>query len=321
MSKVCVAILYGGQSEEHDVSILSAMQILEAIDREKYEPIPILIGRDGKFPFEKLLAGVDVIFPVLHGPYGEDGTVQGFLETLGLPYVGCGVASSAIAMDKELTKKILYADGIKSARYLIAKSLLTHTFAGIKARLGAPFFLKPVHLGSSIGIAKIETEEQFIPALKMAFLHDTRVIFEEMIVGRELECSVLGNRSPRASLPGEIIPPEGHFYDYELKTARAAEVEYVPVAKLSISVQKEIQSLAIRVFESIGGEGMARVDFFLCESGALYVNEINPIPGFTKTSLYPRMWKESGLALTDLIDELILLGLQKSQQELQIPLR
>ncbi len=321
MGKVCVAILYGGKSEEHDVSILSAMQILEAIDREKYEPIPILIGRDGKFLFEKLLSGVDVVFPVLHGPYGEDGIMQGFLETLGLPYVGSSVASCAVAMDKELTKKVLHVDGIRTARYLVARSPLTHTFAGVKARLGVPFFLKPVHLGSSIGIAKIEEEEQFLPALKNAFLYDTRVIFEEMIVGRELECSVLGNANPRAALPGEIILPEGSFYDYELKTTRTDEVGYEPIAKLPAAVQLEIQSLALKAFEAIGGEGMARVDFFLCENGLLYVNEINPIPGFTKTSLYPRMWKESGLAFTDLIDALIELALQKSQLRPQNPLR
>ncbi|MDX8430574.1 MAG: D-alanine--D-alanine ligase family protein [Candidatus Algichlamydia australiensis] len=308
MEKLRVAILYGGKSAEHDVSILSAMQIFEAIDREKFDPIPILIGRDGKFAIEKLLSGIDVVFPVLHGPFGEDGSMQGFLEILGLPYVGCGVASSAIAMDKELTKKILCSEDLPTARYLAAKSASCFSFDQVKRELGLPFFLKPVHLGSSVGIEKIEEEAQFLPALQAALAHDCRVIFEEFIEGREVECAILGNKSPRASLPGEIVLPQGAYYDFSLKTSRSGDVGYSVPADLQASIQEEVKSMAIRAFQAIGGRGMARVDFFLLPDGRLYVNEINPIPGFTKTSLYPQMWEASGYEFKKIISELIYLA-------------
>ena len=301
MEKTRVAILYGGKSPEHNVSILSAMQIIEALDREKYEPVPVFIDRDGKFNIE-LLSGVDVAFPVLHGPFGEDGTMQGFLEILGIPYVGCGVAASAIAMDKELTKKILKCDGISTARYVMAKREMT--FADVK-HLGLPLFVKPVHLGTSIGITKVENEEQFLPALQEAFRHDIRVIVEEAIVGREIECAILGDK---ASLPGEIILPDGAYYDFALKTSRTNEVGYAVPADLPDAMQKEIQELSLKTFRAIGGKGMARIDFFLTGKD-LYVNEINPIPGFTKTSLYPQMWVATGQTFSNLIDQIVKISL------------
>ncbi|GAB5411919.1 MAG: D-alanine--D-alanine ligase family protein [Chlamydiales bacterium] len=297
MEKTRVAILYGGKSPEHNVSILSAMQIIETLDREKYVPVPVFIDRDGKFKIE-LLSKVDVAFPVLHGPYGEDGTMQGFLEILGIPYVGCGVAASAIAMDKELTKKILKSDGIPTARYQMAKEEMT--FADIE-ELGLPFFVKPVHLGTSIGITKVESEEQFLPALQKGFCHDTRVIIEEYIEGREIECAVLGDK---VSLPGEIILPRGAYYDFTLKTSKSDQVGYGTPADLPEAMQKEIQELSLKTFRAIGGEGLARIDFFL-RGDKLFVNEINPIPGFTKTSLYPQMWLSSGVSFKSLLTDLI----------------
>ncbi len=297
MEKIRVAILYGGKSPEHNVSILSAMQIIEALDREKYDPVPVFIDREGKFKID-LLSDVDVAFPVLHGPFGEDGTMQGFLEILGIPYVGCGVAASAIAMDKELTKKILKSDGIPTARYMMAEREMT--FADVE-ELGLPLFVKPVHLGTSIGITKVESEEQFLPALQEAFCHDTRVIIEEYIEGREIECAVLGDK---ASLPGEIILPSGSYYDFMLKTSKSDQVGYATPAVLPEAMQKEIQELSLKTFRAIGGEGLARIDFFL-RGDKLFVNEINPIPGFTKSSLYPQMWLASGVSFKVLLTRLI----------------
>lgn len=297
MGKLRVAILYGGKSPEHNVSILSAMQIMEALNREKYEPVPILIDRKGKFQIE-LLQGVDVAFPVLHGPFGEDGTMQGFLEIMGIPYVGCGVAASAIAMDKELTKKILKSDGIPTARYEMAKPEML--FSDV-AHLGLPLFVKPVHLGTSIGISKVTSVEEFLPALQEAFRHDTRVIIEEHIKGREIECAVLGSA---ASLPGEILLPQGAYYDFALKTSQTDRVGYAVPADLPAPIQKKVQELSLKTFRAIGGKGLARIDFFVSKE-EVFVNEINPIPGFTKTSLYPQMWAASGLSFEKLLGELI----------------
>ena len=316
MKKIIVGILFGGKSAEHEISLLSAKNIFEAIDRERFEPIPIKIEKDGKWEIKDLSSiPLDVVFPILHGPFGEDGTVQGLLKLADIPFVGSGVLGSAAGMDKDVMKRLMRDAGIPIGKFLTVK---THEqvppFAQIEAALGNPFFIKPANMGSSVGINKVRDEAEYTAALKDAFQYDTKVIIEEFISGREIECAVLGNETPIASVPGEIIPSHD-FYSYDAKYLddKGASLE-IP-AKLDDQVVKRVQELSIKVFQTLCCEGLSRVDFFLKGNGELVVNEINTMPGFTRISMYPKMWEASGISYTELITRLIELAIERFEKE------
>jgi D-alanine-D-alanine ligase len=360
LNKKKVAIIYGGKSAEHEVSIQSAKNIIEAIDKEKYEPVLIAIDKKGiwhlmksqellqnaSYPTlsannlhngqlsitpgteEKQIsssvqsiptAHIDVAFPVLHGPYGEDGSVQGLLKLANIPFVGASVMGSAVGMDKDVMKRILRDARIPIADFIsFNKSQISKIyFDRIKEKLGIPLFVKPANLGSSVGVSKVTNENEFKEAIKKAFQFDRKIIVEECIPGREIECAVLGNDSPVASIPGEIksIKQCHSFYSYEAKyTDESGAVLEIP-ALLDDETIEKIKLTAIKAFKVLCCEGMARVDFFLNTSNELVVNEINTIPGFTKNSMYPKLWEASGITYTDLISELIELAIQRHEEE------
>lgn len=312
--KLKIAVLYGGKSAEHDVSVESAKNVMAVMDKKKYIILPIEIDRQGEK--HAILAGemknADVIFPVLHGSYGEDGTIQGLCKLLDKPFVGCGVLGSAIGMDKETTKRLLREAGIPVAEFVTIYNYPT-TIADwkkIKKELGMPVFVKPANSGSSVGISKAKNEKQFREAVKLAFTHDNKVLIEEYIKGREIECAVLGNENPIASTLGEVIPKH-EFYSYEAKYIDPNGAILEIPAKIPKKLADKIQKLAIKTFKTLYCEGMARVDFFLKENGDILVNEINTIPGFTKISMYPKLWGTSGVSYSKLIDKLIKLAIEK----------
>lgn len=342
-----LVVLYGGQSAEHEVSRISARDLLAAVDPDRYDVVPIGISKQGEWLFDPdgaralstrseplpaalPVAGdqvdplgmvsawdpeeVVVVFPLLHGPMGEDGTVQGLLELAGVPYVGCGVLASALAMDKSKAKEMFRAHGIPQAAFVSfsereisdAADLMTR----MESELGFPAFVKPANMGSSIGVSKAHDRSELRQAIDHALTYDRRVIVEEMINGREIECAVLGNDEPEASVPGEI-EPGADFYDYEDKYFDGTAKLMIP-APLDEKVTAELQTLAVKTFRALGCEGMARVDFFYDEGGrGLVVNEVNTIPGFTPISMYPKMWAATGLAYPALVDELIRLALER----------
>jgi D-alanine-D-alanine ligase len=355
--KTRVGIVFGGRSAEHEVSLQSAKNVIEALDRSKYEAVLIGIDKQGRWYLNdqpsfllnadnpkliqlntqqsevaimplpdanqvvsaddgKSLGAVDVVFPVLHGPYGEDGAVQGLLRLANLPCVGAGVLGSAVGMDKDVMKRLLRDAGIPIARfrsYRSASSALLD-WAGLVDALGLPLFIKPANLGSSVGISKVRNEDEYAAAVHDAFLYDTKIIVEEMIAGREIECAVLGNEDPAASLPGEVLPTHD-FYSYEAKYIDEHGAVLEIPAKLSSADAARIQSLAVEVFKVLCCDGMGRVDLFLQPDGRLVVNEINTIPGFTRISMYPKLWEASGVSYTELIDRLIQLALNKFAKE------
>jgi D-alanine-D-alanine ligase len=259
------------------------------------------------------------VFPVLHGPYGEDGTVQGLLELANVPYVGAGVLGSAVGMDKAVMKKLFAADGLPIVPSL---TLLHHEWQGdrrahtarVASELGYPVFVKPANLGSSVGISKARNEAELVDAVALALQYDRKVVVEAAVPqAREIECAVLGNDDPKASIPGEIVPSR-EFYDYEAKYLDEGSKLLIP-APLSVSETAEIQRLAIRAFRAVEGAGMSRVDFLMAgDTGALYVNEVNTIPGFTTISMYPKMWEASGLSYADLLDRLITLAIERHEE-------
>jgi D-alanine-D-alanine ligase len=351
-----VLILFGGKSAEHEVSLQSAQNVYEAIDKNKYEVSLIGIDRDGKwylnnaqalldnsnpdliklhktsenlslipgdnstkimdFKNNQSIDRVDVVFPLLHGPFGEDGTIQGFLKLAGLPFVGAGVLGSAIGMDKDVMKRLLRDAGIPVAKFLTFK-IFERTqwdYKKILKILGSPFFVKPANLGSSVGIHKIHNASEYENCVKDALQFDTKLIFEEAITGREIECSVMGNDNSIASIPGEVIA-QHEFYDYEAKYIDNNGALLKIPAELPKNVVNRIQQLAIETFQTLCCDGMARVDFFLKSNGEVIVNELNSIPGFTKISMYPKLWQASGISYTELIDKLIELALEKFEQE------
>ena len=358
MKKITVALLFGGKSGEHEVSLESAASILAAIDRAKYNVIPIGITKEGRWradpgflegnfpeilqegspvllPAESTPSGqliqleadgtrvgpqtpVDVVFPVLHGPFGEDGTIQGLLELANVPYVGAGVLGSAVAMDKDVMKRLFQQEGLPTAPFLAIKwdhwrNRARKLEQEVAAKLGYPCFVKPANLGSSIGISKVERPRQLAEALAQAGEFDEKVIVERALDAREIECSVLGNADPQASLPGEIIPRSG-FYDYRAKYLDDSTELVVPAPLRSDQVER-VQELALRSFQVLECQGMARVDFFLEKTTEdIYVNEINTIPGFTPISMYPKLWQASGLAYSELIDRLIQLALDRHRR-------
>lgn len=267
----------------------------------------------------KSLGSLDVVFPIVHGTLGEDGSLQGMLRLLNVPYVGPDVLSSSICMDKDIAKRLLLQAGINVAKGLTYTRTTKHTVDYDQAveHLGTPMFIKPANQGSSVGVSKVETKEEFEEALRLAFQYDHKVIVEEMLVGREIECSVLGNDDPQASLPGEILP-NTEFYSYESKYIDEKGAELAIPADLSDDVIQKVQQTAIAAFKTLQCEGLARVDFFLTESGDVYVNEVNTLPGFTKISMYPKLWEVSGITYSNLITTLIDLAIERHESDQQL---
>jgi D-alanine-D-alanine ligase len=316
--KLRVAVLYGGRSGEHEISLRSAESIIAAMDPARYEVERIFITKDGHWepraisPDPSANPGIDVVFPVLHGTFGEDGTVQGLLELADLPYVGAGVLGSAAAMDKEVTKRLLRERGLPIADFVVL-SRGAYDLDDICARLPFPMFVKPANLGSSVGISKVKTREELAAAIKLAGEFDRKVIVERGIAGREFECAVLGNAGPIAAIPCEILPSR-EFYDYEAKYILGTSQTVLP-APLNPDQIEEMQRLAVACYQAIHCEGMARVDFLLeTATGQFFINEPNTIPGFTSISMYPKMWEAAGLSYAKLIDRLIELALERAAE-------
>jgi len=354
MKKIRVGILFGGQSAEHEVSIRSAKNVYDALDKSKYEPVLIGISKIGEWltlseqeflklqpslisnfsakhnvipslfrnPIEILNqvqddSHVDVVFPVLHGPMGEDGTVQGMLKLLGIPFVGPGVLGSAVGMDKDVAKRLLRDAGVPIVPFLVF--LISEkekiSFEAIKKELGLPFFVKPANLGSSVGVNKVHSESEFNSAIADAFTYDKKILIEKGINAREIECGVLGNEEMKASVLGEIIPHH-EFYDYDAKYVDEEGAGLQIPAELARQQVEQIQDFAIMTCKVLEIEGMARIDFFVDKATSeIYVNEVNTIPGFTSISMYPKLWQESGVSYQKLVDQLIFLAIARQRRE------
>jgi D-alanine-D-alanine ligase len=310
---VKVAVLGGGRSSEHDVSLASAESVRAGLEEGGHEPVEVVVEPDGRWthagspltlePSGGLL-GVDAVFPALHGPFGEDGTVQGLLDLLDVPYVGAGVLASAVSMDKPTFKELMGAHGVPQGDYAVVRS------GGPPTTFGPPAFVKPARLGSSVGISKAVSEVDLDRAIEMAFEHDPVVVIERLIEGMEVECSVLGNGDPEASMPGELVI-NSDWYDYEAKYTDGGMELVVPARTPHV---EEVRRLAVEVFKIVGCAGMARVDFFVTEDDVL-VNELNTIPGFTATSVYAKLWDASGVPYPELLDRLLELALERHGDE------
>ncbi|HEY9161130.1 MAG TPA: D-alanine--D-alanine ligase [Desulfomonilia bacterium] len=358
MSKIRVGIIFGGRSAEHEVSLQSAKNVIAAIDRNKYEVVLISMDKEGGWHLtdetgyllnetnpklialnktgnelalvpgesskqlmdikkETAIGRLDVVFPVLHGTYGEDGTIQGMLKLADIPFVGAGVLGSAVGMDKDVAKRLLRDAGIRIADFITLRKEADADFKKAVEKLGLPLFIKPANMGSSVGVSKADSEEEFMAGVKKAFEYDMKVLVEECIKGREIECSVLGNDDPIVSVPGEIIPNH-EFYSYEAKYIDENGAILEIPAKLPEGKVAEFRETAKRVYETLNCEGMARVDFFLKESGEIIVNEINTIPGFTRISMYPKLWEACGISYKELIDRLIGLALERFEKQFRL---
>ncbi len=310
-----VAVLAGGRSSEHEVSLASAESVRAGLAEGGHEPLDVRIARDGRWSLEGEpvalapaggLLGAEVVFPVLHGPFGEDGTVQGLLELLDVPYVGAGVMASAVAMDKAIFKDLMAAHGIPQVEYEVARD-------GRPVTLQAPVFVKPARLGSSVGISKAWSEADVDSALAGAFEHDPVALVERFSDGLEVECSVLGHADPVASEPGEIVLTSADWYDYEAKYEPGG-MELVVPARVPEAVREEVRRLAVEVFRIVNCSGMARVDFFV-EGEHVLVNELNTIPGFTATSVYAKLFDASGIPYVELLERLLGLALERHAEE------
>jgi D-alanine-D-alanine ligase len=332
--RVRVAVLLGGRSSEHEISIASGRSVLAALDPARYDPVTVEIGRDGRWEIgtgaesvaETLpvptaggvpatLGDVDVVLPILHGPFGEDGTVQGLLELAGVPYVGAGVAASAVCMDKDLAKAVLRARGIPVTRSVTIREgdPIDHPFE-------YPVFVKPARLGSSVGISKVRAAEELEPAVAVARRHDDKILIEENVDGIEVECGVLGNRSPIASLPGEIVAhgfDGADWYDFSAKYDEGGMDLIVP-PRIPVETVARVQEISIDAFIATECEGMARVDCFVTGEGEVLVNELNTIPGFTPTSVYAKLFEASGVPYGELLDRLIELALERHERRLKL---
>jgi D-alanine-D-alanine ligase len=356
LSRIRVAVLFGGRSGEHEVSCISARHVAAAFDPDRYQVVPVGITRDGRWLLpevsRRVLEGgrlhipetafeaagepvalaegtrgaaaagleVDVVFPVLHGPYGEDGTVQGLLDMAGIPYVGSGVLGSALGMDKEKMKRMFRDHGLPIGDFVAIRA---HEWEDDAARcleaavaLGFPSFAKPANLGSSVGVSKCQDEASLVAGIEEALRHDRKALVEEGMAGREIEVGVLGNDHPEASVPGEVFPGR-EFYDYAAKYLDDTSRTEIP-ADLPPAVVRELQELAVAAFRAVDAAGMARVDFFWDEAGQTgsraVVNEINTIPGFTEISMFPQLWEASGLPYPRLLDRLVELALERHRQ-------
>ena len=360
MKKIKVGVLFGGQSAEHEVSLVSARSLVNAIDQSRYEISLIGITHQGQWllaedqqsalscktvdeqslpavtldytgsgreikrnqhgVLSEAITDLDVIFPVLHGPHGEDGTVQGLFELANVPYVGCGVAASALAMDKVLAKYAFMAAQIPQTQFM---ALTIHQWQtdeksaiqDIEQQFDYPVFVKPANMGSSVGITKPHDRKELEEGIRLAFDYDLKIIIEESAQGfREVECAILGNESPKASVVGEIIPGK-EFYDYETKYLDDKSELIIP-ANISDAATQKVRDYAIKAFKAIDGSGLARVDFFVSEDNqTVYINEVNTMPGFTPISMYPKLWQASGIEYAQLIDQLINLGINKAKQK------
>lgn len=347
--KLKVGVLYGGKSAEHDVSIKSAKNIVNAMDRNKYDIQLIKISKDGNWYWQKNIEtpttetaienddvilsnknidaaelvkigskleikSLDVIFPIVHGTYGEDGKLQGFLEMLDLPYVGPDVLGSSVGMDKDLSKRLLLQAGIRVAdsMTLYKYNAEQPTYEEVRERLGTPVFMKPCNAGSSVGVSKISSKEDYAEGLTEAFRYDSKILIEEFIDGREIECAVLGNENPKASILGEILPTQ-EFYSYDAKYNDATSRTQMP-ADIPEDLANEIREAAVKIFQILACQGMSRVDFFL-RGKEYFLNEINTIPGFTNISMYPQLWEATGLPQTQLMDELINLAIDRFEKK------
>jgi D-alanine-D-alanine ligase len=311
-----VAVIYGGRSGEHEVSLRSAQSIINALDPEKYKVLHYLISKEGKWSPRPIVPEphgnpeIDVVFPALHGTFGEDGTLQGLLELAGLPYVGAGVLASSVSMDKEVMKRLARERVLPVVDYMVFSSADLEDSDGICSKFEFPVFVKPANLGSSVGISKAHNCAELKAALELAASFDRKVIVERGIVGREFECAVLGNEDPIASVPCEILPSR-EFYDYDDKYLLEKAGTVIP-ADLPPEQTAELQRLAVECYRAVECEGMARVDFLLeTASNRLFINEINTLPGFTSISMYPKMWEHSGLPMPKLVDRLIELALER----------
>jgi D-alanine-D-alanine ligase len=311
-----VAVIYGGRSGEHEVSLRSAQSIIDALDPEKYKVLHYLISKEGKWSPRPIVPEphgnpeIDVVFPALHGTFGEDGTLQGLLELAGLPYVGAGVLASSVSMDKEVMKRLAKERGLPVVDYLVFSSAELKDSDGICSKFEFPVFVKPANLGSSVGISKAHNCVELKSALELAASFDRKIIVERGIEGREFECAVLGNEDPIASVPCEILPSR-EFYDYDDKYLLEKAGTVIP-ADLPPEQTAELQRLAVECYRAVECEGLARVDFLLeTASNQLFINEINTLPGFTSISMYPKMWEHSGLPMPKLVDRLIELALER----------
>lgn len=349
-NKKNIVVIAGGQSAEHEVSLLSMKNVVAALDREKYHVHIIYITPQGEWYFyigleefsrEKLRVGqelipitlnfadrsmpfqtedsltqfpCDCVFPIIHGTGGEDGTLQGLLELLNVPYVGAGVLGTALCMDKHMAKTVLRAAGLKVVDWQTIRhhEKNNFTYEEMSQRFGPVMFVKPANLGSSVGVTKIQNSSEFERALNLAFTYDSKVLVEPFCSGREIECSVLGNENPKASLPGEILPVAAEFYSYEAKYLDDDAAKVITPADLSQDQISKIQAISVAAFKALDCEGMARVDFFV-NGDEIFINELNTIPGFTNISMYPKNWAVSGLPQKELLTQLIDLGLQRYQ--------
>src|SRR5262245_31507875 len=349
--KLRVGVIYGGRSGEHEVSVVSAASIFKHLDRSRFQPVPIRIDKGGRWvlgekeptaisagdvetagqvgalqvtePTAAISGGIDVVFPVLHGPYGEDGTVQGLLELANVPYVGAGVLGSALGMDKAISKTVFAAHGLPIVPYLTVtarewESGPKDVIARVASTLTYPVFVKPANLGSSVGISRATIDGELSAAIREALDYDRKIVIESGVANaREIECAVLGNDEPEASLPGEIVVthPDG-FYSYEAKYLDPSGATARIPADLPPEMIARVQRLSIDAFRALDLSGMARVDFFLDgRDGAPYLNDVNTIPGFTAISLYPKMWEATGLSYPDLLSRLLTLAIERHQQK------
>jgi D-alanine-D-alanine ligase len=357
MKKIHLAILFGGKSAEHEVSLQSAKSIVEAVDTDKYEIVLVGIDKQGKWLLNNqssyllnennpklislnksstelsVLPGskeqqlvssnqdqigtVDVVFPVLHGTLGEDGAMQGMLKVMDVPFVGADVLGSAVGMDKDIMKRLLRDAGLPIGKFISLRRGESVSYKEAEKQLGTPMFIKPANQGSSVGVHKVHNAQEFKNAIQDAYQYDAKVLVEEFIEGREIECAVLGNDDPKASVLGEIIPHH-EFYSYEAKYIDEDGAGLQIPANLSKDVTANVQQIAIAVFKTLNCAGMARVDCFVTKDNQIYVNEINTIPGFTKISMYPKLWEASGLPYTQLIDTLITLAIERHDQNKQL---
>ncbi|MFJ4142396.1 D-alanine--D-alanine ligase [Pseudomonas sp. NPDC089734] len=352
--KKSVAIVFGGQSSEHEVSLQSARNVINAIDRESYELTLIGIDKlgrwlrfdesdyllnasdpakirlstsgsllallpgstDGQFvevESGKPLKRIDVVFPLIHGAFGEDGSLQGLLRLLAIPFVGPDVLGSAACMDKDVTKRLLRDAGISVAPFVVLTRGQTATFDDVAGQLGLPMFVKPASQGSSVGVSKVTDEAGFVAALALAFEFDHKVLIEQGIVGREVECAVLGNRDPQVSVCGEVIAND-EFYAYDTKYLNGDQARIAIPAELAPELSEQVRDVALQAYRVLGCAGLSRVDFFVTEARDIIINEINTIPGFTSISMYPKLWQATGLSYAGLIDRLIVLALERDDE-------